>query len=150
MGGETCLESRVGHGSTFRFDLELPLLDTGDYEAPGNTGTMRFPLKALAADDNETNRIILASLLKELGCAVTLASSGEEALDLLETEVFDVLFLDCRMPGMGGLDTGRRIRSRTDGAGDIPIIAVTAYAMPLKPAGRRSWRPAWMVFLKNR
>ena len=128
MGGDIFLESEPGNGSTFGFDLDFPLLDTAPAEASGDSGKKSFPLKVLVTDDNETNRIILSAMLKELGCTVTLASSGEEALTLLESEVFDALFLDCRMPGLDGLETTRRIRSRNHGGGDIPVIAATACA----------------------
>ncbi|MCF7938498.1 MAG: response regulator [Spirochaetales bacterium] len=128
MGGDILLESEEGKGSSFQFELDFPLLHSDQDEETDDTQKMRFSLKALAVDDNETNRIILAAMLKELGCSVILAASGEEALRLFQTEVFDILFLDCRMTGMDGLEAARRIRSQSDGAGDIPVIAVTAYA----------------------
>src|SRR5262249_33902883 len=65
----------------------------------------------LAVDDSPTHRQAIGEKLREDGCEVVLAESGERALSLLETHSFDCILLDRLMPGLGGLETCRRIKA---------------------------------------
>jgi PAS domain S-box-containing protein len=90
----------------------------------------RRQLRVLLAEDNEINQQLVIHLLKNAGHAVTLASNGREALELLAAGSFDVVLMDVRMPEMGGFEATAKIReeeART--GGHIPIIAMTAHAM---------------------
>lgn len=81
--------------------------------------------KALVVDDTKNIRILLTTFLELNGYEVSAASSGEEALKLLEAESFDIAFLDIRMPEVSGTEVLRRIRLVGI---NIPIVIMTAFA----------------------
>lgn len=85
--------------------------------------------KILIADDNEINQRIAHAMLSRRGYALTLVSNGAEAIRALEQEHFDLLILDCLMPGLDGFATARRIREAKGSLDSgIPILAITALA----------------------
>jgi CheY-like chemotaxis protein len=81
--------------------------------------------KILVVDDEENIRILYKEELEEDGFCVELAKSGEEALDKLPTVQPDLITLDIKMPGMGGIEVLKRIRS---GNKNLPIILCSAYS----------------------
>jgi CheY-like chemotaxis protein len=82
--------------------------------------------KVLIVEDNARNRRLLRVLLTSHGYHVVEAQSGAEALKALEQDRPDLILLDIQLPEMDGLELARKIKRKL---GDIPIIAVTAYAM---------------------
>ena len=89
------------------------------------TASLLGPKKILAVDDSETHLQELASALRTDGCEVVLARSGEEALELLGVQQVDCVLLDLLMPGIGGRETCRRVKSSAD-TRDIPVVMLTA------------------------
>jgi two-component system, sensor histidine kinase and response regulator len=92
------------------------------------------PLRILLAEDNPVNQKVVVSQLKKLGYDAAIASNGLEALNALEESSYDVVFMDCHMPQMGGYDAARRIREREstrNACEKAPayIVALTASAM---------------------
>jgi PAS domain S-box-containing protein len=85
--------------------------------------------RVLVVDDNQMNRQISREILRTLGVNATTAASGQEALDLLGTEEFDVVLMDVQMPDMDGFQATRLIRSSTAIRPQLPIIALTAHAL---------------------
>lgn len=125
MGGRIVLESAVGRGSTFRFDVQLPLAASTEPAAPvsqitGYEGSRRH---LLAVDDVATNRAVLCDLLSPLGFEMAEAASGAEALAALAKQAFDLVLLDLHLPDRDGADLARELRA----APHRPrLVAVTA------------------------
>lgn len=88
-------------------------------------------LRVLVAEDNPVNQELTLNLLELAGCAVTLTSNGQEALDACQHESFDLILMDCQMPGMDGYEATQAIRRHESNHGKLPtpIIALTANAV---------------------
>lgn len=86
-------------------------------------------VSVLLAEDNPTNQLVAVQMLESLGAAVTLASDGAEALGILGDQSFDVALIDIEMPRISGIDLIRRLRATPGAAGEMPLIALTAYVM---------------------
>lgn len=80
----------------------------------------------LLTEDNLTNQQVSAAILENFGCTVTTADNGKEAVDLVEVEDFDLVFMDCQMPVMDGYEAATHIKAKHP---NLPIIAFTAHAM---------------------
>ena len=87
-------------------------------------------MRVLVAEDNLVNQKVATRMLEKLGCRVTLAANGAQAVRLFAASSFDIVLMDCYMPEMDGFETTRQLRGREQEAGShIPIIAMTANAM---------------------
>jgi CheY-like chemotaxis protein len=86
----------------------------------------------LLVEDNAINRQVATMMLEKMGCHVESAGDGEEALRRLARGGHDAVLMDCQMPGLDGYETTRRIRAgAVPGVNPtVPVIALTAYAMP--------------------
>ncbi|RZL36068.1 MAG: sensor histidine kinase, partial [Rubrivivax sp.] len=132
MGGELRVDSRVGEGSRFHFELTLA-------EAPAGTEDIesgRRGLKVLIVDDNPMAREVLQGMGESLGWDCDLAASGEQALALVHLAAergephYDLILMDWRMPGLDGWETSRRIRDSHESDAPV-IIMVTAHGRDL-------------------
>lgn len=135
MGGEIEVESAVGEGSTFRLQVPFRLGPKATLvEGPASEDSeSALPLgrgyRVLVAEDNRINQVVIASQLEVLGVACQLAVGGDEALAALEKDSFDLILMDCQMPGLDGYQTTQRIRQREREGQRAPIIALTASAV---------------------
>lgn len=104
----------------------------GDDQLPGAAGRdslrARAPSSVLLVEDNRTNQHVIGKILEHAGHAVTLADSGEECVELMETSAFDVVLLDLNMPGMSGFNTLKMLRFILPISELPPILALTADA----------------------
>ncbi|MBK9615920.1 MAG: response regulator [Uliginosibacterium sp.] len=91
----------------------------------------RTALRILLVEDNVVNQKVAAALIGKLGHQVVVAENGQAALDVLEQQVFDLVFMDMQMPVMGGLEATRlfRERERREGRQRTPVVAMSANAM---------------------
>ena len=127
MGGDLTASSAPGQGARFTLRAKLDVAD-----APLNTSAAPTitDLRVLVVDDHLVNRRALELVLEPLGVRSTLAESAEQALELLRSEVFDVVLMDVYMPGMDGRDATRILRATSGPNQHAPVIAVTASANP--------------------
>jgi len=84
--------------------------------------------KILVVEDNETNMYLCTRILKSAGYEVIPATSGEQGVELAIKEKPDLILMDIQLPGIDGLEATKRIR-KSEADGEIPIIALTSYAM---------------------
>ena len=86
--------------------------------------------RILVVEDNPLNQKLALRMLEKLGCRADLAGNGREAVSLIETGGYDLVFMDCQMPEMDGYEASAIIRQREkDSGGRLPIIAMTAHTM---------------------
>jgi CheY-like chemotaxis protein/HPt (histidine-containing phosphotransfer) domain-containing protein len=110
---------------------DSPLAALGEPRQPDAPGPHQGR-RVLLAEDNPINQLVAAEMLRKLGCIVTLAGNGAEAVDLVLMNSFDLVLMDCQMPQMDGFTATHRIRD-AEMAGQrpsLPIVALTANAMP--------------------
>ncbi|TVM32258.1 PAS domain S-box protein [Oceanidesulfovibrio marinus] len=135
MGGNMAVESEPGKGTTFHIGMtfsvvEEDALDRGTASQPimhpGREG-----LRVLVVDDDMISQFSIEVILKKWGHSVATAINGKSALEMLEKGVYDVVLMDIQMPVMDGVAATKVIRGGEVGEGNrnIPIIALTAYAM---------------------
>lgn len=130
QGGIITVESKPGRGSLFVAEVPMTAsmqpADAGQTQDVSGTPPGVGPI--LVVEDNKINQQIVSMLLRKRGYQVELASSGGEALELLENRPYSLVFMDVQMPGMDGLETTTRIRADARWA-TIPVVAMTAHAM---------------------
>jgi signal transduction histidine kinase/CheY-like chemotaxis protein len=131
MGGDILVESELGKGTTFHFNIEAKF----GQDTMSNYGEFRQQVlalapdqpiyKILAVDDKAINRQLLIKLLNPLGFEVKEASNGKDAIALWEEWEPHLIWMDMRMPVMDGYEATKYIKSTTKG-NDTVIIALTA------------------------
>ena len=142
MGGNIDVDSKEGIGSTFCFTIIfgykpelLRNAAAGDQGTGAEASSLPLPvevqnLRILVAEDNMVNQRIAVRVLEKLGWKLTAVSNGQEVLNILNDQSFDVILMDDSMPLLSGLETTLVIRQEEKQTGQhLPIIAMTANAM---------------------
>ncbi len=132
MGGDLRVESKVGKGSLFCVTLELKVYDSPTdgkppSEPPAKPHLAQFRGRILVAEDNPVNIKVAEIMFKQHGVEPTFVTNGEDAVTRVFSENYDLVFMDIQMPKLDGYAATRSIRD--GGSGDIPVVAMTAYAM---------------------
>lgn len=123
------VESEEGKGAKFYFDItfkKAPTVPVIQAEVVEIDYAKLKGLKALIVDDNNINQLLTKKILERKEVACTIVDSGFEALKLLKTETFDIIFMDIHMPEMDGYQTTEKIRMFDN---VTPIIAFTANSL---------------------
>jgi len=137
MAGSIGASSVPGKGSTFWFELTLPVTEAGEQPRRSTaahairavpTADGAAPL-ILVAEDDPVNQIIAARMLEKLGYAIELVGDGRAALQAIEQTSYAAVLMDCQMPGLDGYQATTELRQREDGGVRLPIIAMTAHSM---------------------
>jgi CheY-like chemotaxis protein/nitrogen-specific signal transduction histidine kinase/HPt (histidine-containing phosphotransfer) domain-containing protein len=134
MGGEITVTSRLGEGTTFRFDADLPLAAAPTHPAEvSRIVGLEAPeerRRILVVDDTRDSRLLLRRLLEAVGLEVAEATNGAEAVELWKTWQPELIFMDNRMPVMDGSQAAETIRSLESSRAlldrRVVIVAVTA------------------------
>ena len=122
----TCLFTVIGE----EVEHEAPQLVTRHSIAENRRN--QLDIHILVVEDNETNQEVVSSMLKKLGCRVSIASNGKEAVDAVSDSSYNLIFMDCQMPVMDGYQATaeiRRFEDEKEGENYTPIIALTANAL---------------------
>lgn len=135
MGGEIQVESTPGQGATFWFTVPLEVVEEAPAEtaAPVVEANPASRRRILVVEDNAVNLLVAENILESLGCTVIGAGDGRQGVEAWERGGIDLVFMDCQMPVMDGFEATAYIRDRErarPAAGHIPIVAMTANAMP--------------------
>lgn len=142
MGSRLEVSSVYGEGSVFSFDLRQPVVHAeaiGNYQERAkqyqqtteyHTAFLAPEAKVLVVDDNEMNRKVFRSLLKQTKIQVTDVESGQQCLECIAQEHYDIIFLDHMMPDMDGVETLHRMKRQEDNlCKDVPVVILTANAV---------------------
>ena len=131
MGSEIHIDSELGKGSRFYFELELPKTSPAEVakfrtEEATKTQTVLFNgERVLLAEDNELNQDLAMAFLKRMNLTVDLAENGQQAIDYVKNNDYKLILMDLQMPVMDGYAATRHIKQLKR---EIPIIAMSANA----------------------
>ncbi len=131
MGGDLLLNSEVGRGSTFFFEVELPLSQEAENVSESDEYVDLTGVRVLVVDDNQTNRRILEEMLKNWKMLPTMADSGDAALEEMRRAAindlpFDLVLTDCHMPRMDGFMFVEELRKSPDLSGSTIMMLTSA------------------------
>ncbi|CAA6677947.1 Unannotated [Lentimonas sp. CC4] len=146
MGGEIWAESTLGEGSSFQFIIPLSRpeqlqasatanshidTDSSDVDRLQDDFAQEHPLRLLVCEDDEDNRWVMKELLEILGYQAHVAHDGDQAIEIMQRGIYDVVLMDVRLPGRSGIELTEAIRNGEFEENDAEqyIIAVTAFAM---------------------
>jgi CheY-like chemotaxis protein len=151
MGGDLAVTSKPGGGSSFRltatFDQVAEAADAADRERPSaaHVAPLR-PLHILCAEDNPYGRVVLNTILNELGHRADFVGTGTAAVAAAARGGYDVVLMDVTLPGLDGLEATRRIRALDRPPGGVLLIGISGRANAAdEAAGRAAGMDGYLV-----
>ena len=147
MDGRISVTSTKGVGANFRVELPFPVASEQSHEerrggAELDARVVAIRSRVLLVEDDFVNQRVACALLERLGCEVEVADDGARAIEKARDGEFDLIFMDCHMPRVDGLEATRRIIENGGRGARTPIVALTANAMS---GDRRACLEAGMV-----
>jgi len=151
MGGAVQVESRLGAGRVFRFDIRLRARRASDLGRSGQSAAepaekraapdIATPRHILVAEDNTTNRLVVTRMLERQGHSVVAVENGHEAVALVQRENVDLVLMDVMMPELDGLSATAQIRALPGSQSRLPIRRwiPSSPAAPKRLASCSSW-----------
>jgi len=141
MGGGLTVTSVPEGGSRFRLTVLVDEVKPSDTAVAGGTAAARAPalrpLHILCVDDNPYGRVLLNTILTELGHRADFVGTGEAAVDAVAHARYDAVLMDVTLPGIGGIEATRRIRALSGDAARVPIVGISGEAAAVdETAGR--------------
>lgn len=134
MGGDISVVSTFGKGTTFTVRVPLVLDDNVAVSKPTTPSSYNpenlNSLNVLLVEDNDINRQIVREMLEKDGVIISEATNGLEAVEMANKQHFDLILMDVSMPVMNGVDATREIRGSDGLSVAVPIIGLTAHALP--------------------
>ncbi len=152
MGGDLTVTSTPGGGSRFRltgsFDQVAAAADAADREGlpSADAETLLRPLNILCAEDNPYGRVVLNTILTELGHRADFVGTGTAAVEAAARGGYDVVLMDVTLPGLDGLEATRRIRALSGAPGRVVLIGISGRANTAdEAAGRAAGMDGYLV-----
>jgi signal transduction histidine kinase/ActR/RegA family two-component response regulator len=129
MNGTITVKSELGEGSCFTVEIPMHIAPNENISFSQNTPDMEKlrDLSILVVEDNPVNRLMLVTMLRKWDCKIDEADNGAKACLLAANKTYDLIFMDCQMPIMDGLEATRQLRNQGRNR-DTTIIALTANA----------------------
>ena len=132
MGGSIDISGRVGKGTTVRFSVNVTPDHGGGQKQKRSrtrknlTQSVEVAHKILVAEDNETNRLLISTMLTRIGYVVDVVENGALAVEALRNKPYDIVLMDMQMPVMDGMEATKTIRNSKSPYSNVPVIALTA------------------------
>lgn len=139
MGGRFTFASKPGRGSSFGVSVPVERVAQGAPAArAGIPAKATRALTLLCAEDNPFGRVVINTILRELGHRVDFVASGEAALEAVARGHYDAVLMDVTLPGLDGLEASRRIRALPGEAGQVPVIGISGRSASGEEAAARA------------
>lgn len=132
MGGKIDVKSTIGEGSIFTLKIPITPCEAQEANIPNDDDAIEFgKLRILVAEDNQTNQLVLKTILSGFDMDLVFANNGQEAVEMYLQEDFDIILMDLQMPIMDGLSATSKIREieTSNNRKRTPILALSANAM---------------------
>ena len=128
LGGKLKVTSKIQEGSCFYFTIPVKVVK-GSIKLKEEVTTTSFKGHILLVEDNTTNQMLMAAILKKQGVTFDLANDGVEAVEAIKRTDYDLVLMDENMPNLNGIEATKQVRNMGNKFINLPIIALTANAM---------------------